>query len=67
LAPGSFTVPASITGALPPSNLQRPDQTIGFLAIGAGPSGNIPTFTAPGLDQGYAFFAQFNVLSVVWR
>jgi uncharacterized protein (TIGR03437 family) len=66
-APGSFTVPASITGALPPSNLQRPDQTVGFLAIGAGTPANLPTFTATGIDQGYAFFAQFSVLSVVWR
>lgn len=65
--PGTFAVPSSITQALPLSNLQRPDQTIGFLAIGAGPAGNLPAFTAGGLDQGYAFFAQFSVLSVVWR
>jgi hypothetical protein len=66
-ASGTFTVPASITGALPPSNLQRPDQTIGFLAIGAGTPSNLSTFTATGIDQAYAFFLQFNVLSVVWR
>jgi len=64
---GSFNVPSSILSSLPPSNLVQPDQTIGFLAIGAGPSGDVPTFTATGLDAGYAMFGQFNVLSVIYR
>ena len=67
LRDGSFNVPNSILSALPPSNLAQPDQTTGFLAIGAGPSGDLPTFTATGLDAGYALFSQFNALSVVYR
>jgi len=64
---GSFNVPSAILSSLPPSNLVQPDQTVGFLAIGAGPAGDIPTFTATGLDAGYAVFGQFNVLSVIYR
>jgi len=67
LRDGSFNVPSSILSSLPPSNLQQPDQTIGFLSIGAGPSGDVPTFSATGLDAGYALFGQFNVLTVIYR
>jgi len=67
-APRTFTVPAQFTLGLPPSNLQRPDQTIGFLAIGAGPREISPISPLPtGLDALYAYFAQFSVLSVIWR
>ncbi len=67
LRSGSFNVPTSILSSLPPSNLVQPDQTVGFLAIGAGPSGEVSTFTATGLDAGYALFGQFSVLSVIYR
>jgi len=65
--PGNFTIPAAVTQGLPPSNLSDPSKTIGFLLLGAGPAGNFPTFTAPNMDQGFVFFAQFSVTSVIWR
>jgi uncharacterized protein (TIGR03437 family) len=64
---GAFHVPASILSTLPPSNLQQPNQSVGFLAIGAGQARDIPAFSATGLDAGYALFGQFGVLSVVFR
>ncbi len=67
LRDGGFTVPPAILNVLPASNLQRPDQSTGFLAIAAGPAGDVPAFSAAGLDAGFAYFGQVNLLSVVWR
>ncbi len=64
---GRFTVSPTILGSLPPSNLQQPSQSVGFLFLGATPTGNLPTFAATGLDAGYGLFAQFIGASAVYK
>jgi hypothetical protein len=46
----TFTVPASILTSLPPSG--SVEEVGGVLGIVALPGGQVPTFTATGLDQG---------------
>jgi len=58
LAPGEFTVPASVMANLPVSTLIE-GQAAGFLTLGTTPNGSgITTFTATGLDQGIIFSNQ---------
>jgi len=67
LVPRTFTVPAAILNALPPSNAARPDQTVGFLLLVVGPSGDFSSFTATGIDIGVASYGQFFVTTAYYR
>jgi len=64
---GTFTVPREITSALPGSNLDQPDQSQGILAFLVGSSGDLSTFTAPGLDAGVASFTSLSATTAVYR
>ncbi|HYM10625.1 MAG TPA: choice-of-anchor D domain-containing protein, partial [Bryobacterales bacterium] len=66
-AAGTFTIPPAILSTLPASNPQQPAQFTGLLLLGALPVANLPTFTAPGLDAGYDFFAQLIGTSTVFK
>lgn len=67
LAAGTFTVPSPILSVLPPSNIQQPDESVGILAFLVSPTGNLPTFTAPGLDAGVAAFSSVSATTVTFR
>ena len=62
---GSFTVPPAILGSLPASNPQVSDQS--FLLLGVVPSGEVPAFTAAGLDAGFAFFGSLQGITATYR
>jgi len=67
LATGVFTVPAAVLSSLPPSNLQQPGQSVGFLFLGTVPTGDIARFTARGLDAGFAFFSSWDGITTTFR
>ncbi len=67
LAAGAFTIPPAVLASLPPSNLQQPGQSVGYLFLGATPSAGTPRFTAPGLDAGFAYFASVDGGAVTYR
>ncbi|MBI3698752.1 MAG: hypothetical protein HY238_28425 [Acidobacteria bacterium] len=67
LSAGSFTVQAAIMSSLPPTNAQQPDQSIGALIFAVGPSGDVQTFTAPGLNAGVTLYSSLNATTTVFR
>ncbi|MBI3698234.1 MAG: choice-of-anchor D domain-containing protein [Acidobacteria bacterium] len=67
LSAGSFTVSAAIMSSLPPTNAQQPDQSIGALIFAVGPSGEVQTFTAPGLNAGVTLYSSLNATATVFR
>ncbi|MBI3666863.1 MAG: hypothetical protein HY236_11685, partial [Acidobacteria bacterium] len=67
LEAGGFTVPASALANIPPSNVGQPDQSFGFLMLGALPHRNISSFTAAGLDSGFALYLSLDGTTISFQ
>jgi hypothetical protein len=64
---GSYTVPPSVLGNLPPSVADKPEDSIGALLFGTIPAGNYAKFTATGLDVGHIFYASLSAKTIPYK
>jgi uncharacterized protein (TIGR03437 family) len=64
---GSYTVPPSVLGNLPPSVADKPEDSIGALLFGTIPAGNYAKFTATGLDVGHIFYGALNAKTLPYK
>jgi hypothetical protein len=65
--PGSFTVPPSVLGNLPPSVGSDAQQSLGALLVGTIPAAPYTTFQASGLDTGLVIYLTGEISTLAYQ